>query len=409
MWIFHFLIFLFSITVKRTVSIKCSLTQKCPSDVPCCSPYGECGTGSTCLNRCNPIFSFHSHSCLPQSVLLYPNSIQFPTRLKHAQSNSNNINSIIKKKFGYANKASILATEKFIHFEKFLITGDSVLAKKQLEQYDFVYSGYTFPSDSNKEISLRMPPRTKGALVSTNRLFLYGKCSVTLKSAKGRGVITAIVLISQVGDEIDFEFLGTDLRNVQSNYSHLGHLDYTKMQWLPVTRDNTNVWHTYEIDWNKERIHWIIDGKIYRTVYRADTWDPIKKKYLYPQTPVRLEVALWPGGDINLPPGTAQWAGGFIDWDHDLELKKKGFFESKVANIMVKPYMNSHTGNIVRCIRHNTKRSRVKFTDLQNVNFYYESSINNDHAEIEKTLRWDCDKVFFLENERSYKAKVSKY
>ncbi|KAK5963949.1 putative glycosylase PWA37_004289 [Arxiozyma heterogenica] len=409
MWIFYSLIFLFSVAIKHTASIKCSLAQKCPSDVPCCSPYGECGTGSTCLNRCNPMFSFQPYSCLPQPILLYPNSIQFPRRVKHIRSNANNINSIIRKKFGHSNKLSILADNNFIHFEKFLITTDSLLAKKQLEQYDFIYSGYTVPSDLDKVISLRMPPRTKGSLVSTSKLFLYGRCSVTLKAAKGRGVITAIVLISQVGDEIDFEFLGTESRNVQSNYYHLGHLDYTKMQWLPITSDNTDAWHTYEIDWNKERIHWIIDGKIYRTVYRRETWDPIKKKYLYPQTPVRLEVALWPGGDINLPPGTAQWAGGFIDWDHDVELKKKGFFESKVANIIVSPYMNSHTSNIVKCIRYNTKRSRVKLADLQNVNFHYEPSINLDHTEIEKAVYWDCNKVFFLENQWSSKAKVSNY
>ena len=36
--------------------------------------------------------------------------------------------------------------------------------------------------------------------------------------------------------------------------------------------------------------------------------------YMYSQTPVRLDVAIWPGGDINLPPGTVHWAGGFIDW-----------------------------------------------------------------------------------------------
>ena len=77
-----------------------------------------------------------------------------------------------------------------------------------------MYSGYTFLNEPTKEILSRMPPKTKGALVSTSRHPLYGKCNVTLKSTKGKGVITTLVLISQVGDKIDFEFLGTVLRKM---------------------------------------------------------------------------------------------------------------------------------------------------------------------------------------------------
>lgn len=43
-----------------------------------------------------------------------------------------------------------------------------------------------------------------------------------MKSSRGQGVVTAFILMSDVKDEIDFEFVGTDLENAQSNFYFQG-------------------------------------------------------------------------------------------------------------------------------------------------------------------------------------------
>lgn len=384
-----FLPILLGFILHGCFSIKCSSQEKCPSHLPCCSPYGECGTGTICVNRCNPKFSFTPQSCVPHPVLLFPYSLQFPDPGKRLQNTL----------YWYTDNIQTLKENRFLHFDEFLITPNSDVAKQQLRLYDFTYSGHTYMDPLQNQISLRMPQRTKGSLIASTREFLYGKCSVTLKSAKSRGVITAIVLISEVGDEIDFEFLGTEVTTVQSNFFHLGHLDYTKMKRLPIDIDNTEAWHRYEIDWNEERINWLIDGKIQRTVHKYETWDPQTKTFAYPQTPVRLEIAIWPGGDINLPPGTAEWAGGFIDWNHDPELKTKGYFEATISNILVQPYMNSHTRDIVGCIRKNTNRNRVKIEDLEKITMNYNPGLNNDFTE--RSIQWHCNEIYYLNGQKS--------
>ena len=43
-----------------------------------------------------------------------------------------------------------------------------------------------------------------------------------MKSSRGVGVVSAFILLSDVKDEIDFEFVGADLANAQSNYYFQG-------------------------------------------------------------------------------------------------------------------------------------------------------------------------------------------
>lgn len=382
---------LLSTSTLTSSKISCSSKEKCPYNLPCCSPYGECGTGTQCINRCNPMFSFHPDSCIAQPILLFPYHIKFPQ--------SQTFNCEIAPNYSYFEMDPILNQNRFIHFDQFLISPNATIAKQQLLQYDFMYSGHTFLDPISQEISLRMPPRTKGSLITTTKQFLYGKCQVNLKAAKAQGVITAIVLISSVGDEIDFELLGNEVTTVQSNYFHLGNLDYTKMKLLSTGTDNTLDWHTYEIDWNEDRINWLVDGKVLRTVNKVETWDPIRKQYIYPQTPVRLEIAIWPGGDIDLPSGTAEWAGGFIDWDKDPELIKKGYFEATVKSILVQPYVNSHKSSIVDCIKKNTMRTKVGIPDLNKVTVSYSSNSNSDFTE--KCLVWNCNKIYYLSDNES--------
>lgn len=43
-----------------------------------------------------------------------------------------------------------------------------------------------------------------------------------MKTSRGAGVVSAFILLSDVKDEIDFEFVGADLQHAQSNYYFQG-------------------------------------------------------------------------------------------------------------------------------------------------------------------------------------------
>lgn len=88
---------------------------------------------------------------------------------------------------------------------------------------DWTYSGFPKVSDGNLE--LHMPKNTVGTLFANNHYIWYGKIGAKIKSSRGAGVVTAFILLSDVKDEIDYEFVGTDLTAVQTNYYWQGVLD----------------------------------------------------------------------------------------------------------------------------------------------------------------------------------------
>ena len=67
-----------------------------------------------------------------------------------------------------------------------------------------------------------MPPDSVGTVVSSTHYIWYGKVSATLKTSRGKGVVSAFILFSPVKDEIDYEWVGVNLHNVQSNYYFQG-------------------------------------------------------------------------------------------------------------------------------------------------------------------------------------------
>lgn len=69
---------------------------------------------------------------------------------------------------------------------------------------------------------LTMAPKTVGTLLASNHYIWYGKISARMKTSRGKGVVTAFILLSDVKDEIDFEFIGADLGDAQTNYYFQG-------------------------------------------------------------------------------------------------------------------------------------------------------------------------------------------
>jgi len=71
-------------------------------------------------------------------------------------------------------------------------------------------------------VLLTMPPQSVGTVLATTTYMWYGNVKAKIKTSKGKGVVTAFILFSDVKDEIDFEWVGVDLQTVQTNYYFQG-------------------------------------------------------------------------------------------------------------------------------------------------------------------------------------------
>ena len=69
---------------------------------------------------------------------------------------------------------------------------------------------------------MSMPPNSVGTLLASTHYVWYGKITAKLKTSRGAGVVTAFILLSDVKDEIDFEFVGVELDTAQTNFYFQG-------------------------------------------------------------------------------------------------------------------------------------------------------------------------------------------
>ena len=81
------------------------------------------------------------------------------------------------------------------------------------------------PVEYQDGILLTMAPDTVGTVLASTNYVWYGKVSATMTTSQGAGVVTAFILMSDVKDEIDFESVGADVDNIQSNFFALGVTD----------------------------------------------------------------------------------------------------------------------------------------------------------------------------------------
>ena len=150
--------------------------------------YGECGVGAYCLGGCDPRSSKSLDSCVPQPVC----------------------------KSGTYDLTSLDKVEKNTKY-----LGDS-------SKSDWVSSGQPLESPSKDSTILTLSEdgeSSSGTLMASTTYVWYGKVTAELKTSRGQGVVTAFILLSDNKDEIDFEFVGTDLQTAQSNYYYQGITD----------------------------------------------------------------------------------------------------------------------------------------------------------------------------------------
>ena len=297
----------------------------------------------------------------------------------------------------YAGDHMMIDDQEIIPWTEYLITDSKRSAKKHWDNVGFTYSGIikkiTDDEDnSNEYLYLAMPKRSAGSLLTTTRSLLYGRVGVSLKTGQGRGVITTFVLFSNVHDEIDFEFLGGDLLHAQTNYYHQGELIHTRMVKAYTETNIHDEWHYYEIDWNEERIHWLVDGRIVRTLQKVDTWDPLRQIYKYPQTPMKLHVSIWPGGSESNSPGTIDWAGGLVDWENSPDIVQKGEFDCKIEYISIEPYFNQ------KMAEHKSSRElETKVQPNKRIGYVFEHA-DDEYEYLEKNVKLSNEEIVFLKS-----------
>ncbi|KAB8664839.1 hypothetical protein FH972_026263 [Carpinus fangiana] len=255
--------------------------------------YGQCGVGAYCLGGCDPQFSFDLKSCAVAPTC----------------SNDD---------FKFNSLDGIQANTVYL--------GDASKANWVSEGRPVIY---------DDSVMLTMAPDTVGTLLASTHYVWYGKITAKMMSSAGNGVVSAFIMMSDVKDEIDFEFVGADLQHVQSNYYWQGVLDYHNSANLSVSNTNQDT-HTYEIDWQPDTLTWSVDGNVMRTLKRSDTYNSTTAHYDYPQTPSRIMLSLWPAGLAKNGKGTVDWAGGLIDWNSpDMT---NGYYHAQVFEVSVECY-----------------------------------------------------------------------
>lgn len=164
----------------------------------------------------------------------------------------------------------------------------------------------------------------------SDKYIFFGKVEADVKPASGAGIVTSIVLQSADLDEIDWEWVGFDNGQAQSNYFSKGDDGtYDRGKFHPVANAVTAS-HRYGIDWTPERIEWTVDGSVVRTLSAAQAGGK------FPQTPMQVKIGTWVGGDKNAAPGTIEWAGGLTDFS-------KGPFDALYKNVNIVDYAGGST------------------------------------------------------------------
>jgi endo-1,3-1,4-beta-glycanase ExoK len=134
------------------------------------------------------------------------------------------------------------------------------------------------------------------AEVRTNNAYGYGTYEVRMNAAAAPGLVSAF--FTYVGpypdpdkphDEIDFEFLGKDARQVQLNYYASAEGKHEKM--IDLGFDASKEMADYAFEWREDAIRWFINGRLVHEA-KAEAGKP------FPSTPSSIILSIW--GSDNL-------------------------------------------------------------------------------------------------------------
>jgi beta-glucanase (GH16 family) len=191
-----------------------------------------------------------------------------------------------------------------------------------------VLAGTTLEYDKELGAVYTINKETDAPTVQSNKYIFFGQVDVTLKAAPGKGIVTSVVLQSDDLDEIDWEWVGSDNTQVQTNYFSKGCTEvYDRGSYTPVSNP-VGDYHTYTIKWTRERLDWIIDGNVVRTLLASNA----KGCGGFPQSPMQVKLGTWVAGKSSAQQGTIDWAGGLANF---ADAPFKAYYKSlKVQDFM---------------------------------------------------------------------------
>jgi beta-glucanase (GH16 family) len=193
-----------------------------------------------------------------------------------------------------------------------------------VSKYDFTidYGAANFKALSPAGATLSVSKATgsnagQGARLSTTRYMLYGKFTATMAASPIGGIITTFITMSGRQDEIDWEFIGSQNNQAQSNVFYKGIKEFGIHGGIHKLPNGTiDGLHTYTIDWKSTGLTFSIDGVVVRTyLNNAQATSPLTPagERWFPTTPSQIQIAVWDGcaGGAG---GTCTWAQGPISW-----------------------------------------------------------------------------------------------
>lgn len=286
-----------SLLIAGVKGTQCNATTSCPSSAPCCSEFGFCGDEHFCLGGCNPLHSAALDSCKPNPLCQ-------------------------DAKYTFTDNSRILSNSSFFD--------------GNVTEYDWVVDKGSImnTNSSGGELALLLTETNGGTRISSTRYVHYGKITASLKTGRWGGVVTAFITMSDIKDEIDWEFPGAATTEAQTNYFWQGVIpEQTAGTTQKGLTDTFSNYHDYTIDWQPDTLNFAIDGNVVHTLKKSDTVDSRGVAH-YPSTPSRVQLSIWPAGIAGYPEGTVQWAGGMIDWN-DPDYKSAGQFYALVRSIEI--------------------------------------------------------------------------
>jgi beta-glucanase (GH16 family) len=200
--------------------------------------------------------------------------------------------------------------------------------RKGASDFFSLADGTSLNYDNNLGAIFSISKETDAPTISSGKYIFFGQVDVTVRAARGVGVVTSFVLQSDDLDEIDWEWLGGDNVEVQTNFFSKGCTDtYDRGGFSPVA-DPVGTFHTYTIKWTPTQLDWLIDGTVVRTLMNTG----VSGCAGYPQSPMMIKLGTWVAGRKNAPQGTIEWAGGVTDFT-------QGPFEGYYQSLRIVDYM----------------------------------------------------------------------
>jgi beta-glucanase (GH16 family) len=265
---------------------------KCDKFSPCCSNSGYCGKGMNfCGIGCNQGGNFNGTKCLK------------PMPCKSGT-------------FKFNDPSRVVSQDKY---------------KGNYNKNDWIIVGGE-ADYRNGNIFLKANKKIPGSRIEATRYLQYGKVTARMKTADSPGIVSSFITMSDVKDEIDWEWVGGKLSQGQSNYFWKGDDSASGNGGKHEIGGNSNEdFHDYTIDWTPEGIEWLIDGKSIRKLPASERDGKL------PNTPSRIMFSIWSTDADGVLKGTKEWAGGDVNYNTQ-QMKDNGYFDIEIESLNVECY-----------------------------------------------------------------------